>query len=167
MTELKKERDTVQEIRAAVENYFERDDIKHEPFDEKNVASAIYSVNAKFGHATVFFHAHKDKLILHFIIPLRAEEAERAKVGEFLLRANYGLNVGGFDFDFNDGEISYRIALYCGDEEFAPPTYEQIDFAVVIGLLMIDKYGNALVKVMFGLVEPEDAVEDAEEKNSD
>ncbi|MBR0260751.1 MAG: hypothetical protein IJQ85_03045 [Selenomonadaceae bacterium] len=158
------ERDTTAEIRAAVENFFERDEVKHEPFNERNVASAIYSVDAKFGHTTIFFYAYKDKLVIHMMIPLNADN-ERAKVAEFLHRANYGLNVGNFDFDFNDGEISYRIALYCGRDEFIPPTYEQIDFAVVIGLMMIEKYGNALVKVMFGLVEPEEAVAAAEEND--
>ncbi len=158
MATLAKGRDTLQEVRAAVEKFFERDSLKHEPFDERNVARAIYSVDTKFGHSTVIFHAYKDKLILHMMIPLSADKEERTKVGEFLLRANYGLKVGCFDFDFNDGEISYRISIYCGDENFAPPTYEQIDFAVIIGLMMVEKYGDALVKVMFGLVEPEDAI---------
>lgn len=164
MSNLEK-RDTTATIREAVENFFEVDSVKHEPFDEHNVASAIYSVDAKFGHATVFFRAYNDKLIITMVIPINADEAERSKVAEFLLRANYGLRVGCFDFDFNDGEISYRVALYCGEDEFIPPTYEQIDFAVVVGLLMIEKYGNALVKVMFGLIEPEDAVESAEEND--
>ena len=158
-----KGRDTLQEIKAAVENFFKRDDIKHKPFDERNIASAIYSVDSKFGHVTIFFHAYNDKIVLHMMIPLNASEPERHKVAEFLLRANYGLKVGGFDFDFDDGEISYRISIYCGEEEFTPPTYEQIDFAVIIGLLMVEKYGDALVKVMFGLVEPEDAIESVEE----
>lgn len=162
MAELRKDRDTLKEVRAAVENFFERDNLKYEPFNERNVAKAVYGVKSKFGRATVFFHAYKDKLVIKIMIPLDAAEEERAKVGEFLLRANYGLKVGGFDFDFNDGEISYRISIYCGDEEFSPPTYEQIDFAVIIGLMMVDKYGDALVKVMFGLVEPEDAIEAAE-----
>ncbi|MBR1805361.1 MAG: hypothetical protein IJ774_03120, partial [Selenomonadaceae bacterium] len=65
-------------------------------------------------------------------------------------------------FDFSDGEISYRTSIYCGADEFAPPTYEQIDFALVIGLIMIEKYGNALVKVMFGVLEPDDAIESVE-----
>ena len=159
------ERDTKAEIRAAVENFFERDGIKYTPFDEGNVACAIYSVDAKFGHAKIFFHAFKDKLILHFVIPLSAGEEERAKVGEFLLRANYGLNIGCFDFDFDDGEISYRVSIFCGEDEFAPPTYEQIDYSVIIGLMMIEKYGNALTKVLFGLVEPQDAIEDAEKND--
>lgn len=164
MSELEK-RDTTAEIRAAVENFFERDGLKHTPFNERNVASASYSVHSKFGHATVFFHAYKDKLVLHVMIPLNTDEAERSKVGEFLLRANYGLKVGGFDFDFDDGEISYRMSIYCGQDEFAPPTYEQIDFAVIIGLMMIDKYGDALIKVMFGLVEPKDAIDSVEERD--
>ena len=151
------------EIRAAVEDFFERDGIKYTPFDAENVARAIYSVDAKFGHVKIFFHAFKDKLILHFVIPLSADEEERAKVGEFLLRANYGLNVGCFDFDFDDGKISYRISIYCGEDEFAPPTYEQIYYSVIIGLMMIEKYGDALTKVMFGLIEPQEAVEGAEE----
>lgn len=158
MKDSEETRDTLQEIRAAVENYFERDKLKHEPFNERNVAKAVYGVDAKFGHADVFFHAYKDRLVIHIMIPLNAAEEERAKVGEFLLRANYGLKVGCFDFDFNDGEISYRMSIYCGNDEFAPPTYEQIDFAVVVGLSMVDRYGNALVKVMFGLVEPVDAI---------
>jgi len=156
------ERDTTAEIRAAVENFFEQDKIKFTPFDERNVASAIYNVDTKFGHATVFFRAYKDRLVFHFIVPLNAGEEERSKVGEFLLRANYGLKVGGFDFDFDDGEISYRISIYCGEENFMPPTYEQIDFSVIVGLMMLEKYGDALIKVMFGLVEPSDAIEAAE-----
>ena len=140
----------VAQVRAAVENFFEQDKIKFTPFDERNVARAIYNVDARFGHATIFFHAYNDRLVLHMMIPLKAEENERQKVAEFLLRANYGLKIGGFDFDFDDGEISYRISI------------EQIDFSVIIGLMMIEKYGNELVKVMFGLVEPEDAVASAE-----
>lgn len=154
-------RDTKQEIIAAVENYFETDELKHEPFDENDVAQATYAIRSKIQHVDVLFMAYGDRLVLRMMLPLRADD-ERAKVGEFLHRANYGLNNGNFDFDFNDGEISYRMAIYCGVDDFAPPTYEQIDFAVVVGLMMIDKYGDALIKVMFGLVEPVDAIEDAE-----
>ena len=158
----KEKRDTKQEIIKAVENYFEIDEVKHKPFDENDVAQATYAIQSKFQHADVLFMAYEDRLVIRMILPLRADD-ERAKVGEFLHRANYGLNNGNFDFDFDDGEISYRMAIYCGVDEFATPTYEQIDFALVVGLMMIDKYGDALIKVMFGLIEPVDAIEDVEE----
>ena len=153
---------TAEKIRETVEEYFKQEKIKYDPFNKRGVAHATYAAEAKFGHVEIFFHAYKDMLILHFIIPLKTGKEERAKVGEFILRANYGLKVGGFDFDFDDGEVSYRVALYCGADEFTPPTYEQIDAALSIGLMMVDKYGDALVKVMFGLAEPEDAISAAE-----
>ena len=151
------------EIQEAVEKYFKQEKAKYDPFDKRGVAHATYSVETKFGHVEIFFHAYNDMLILHFIIPLKAGEEERAKVGEYLLRANYGLKIGCFDFDFEDGEISYRVPIYCGVDEFAPPNHEQIDAALTIGLMMVDKYGDNLVKVMFGLAEPVDAVAAAEE----
>lgn len=157
-----KTRDTTAEVIAAVENFFTRDNVKYRPFDERNVAKATYSINTKFRRVDIFFHAYNDKLVLHMILPLSADEEERAKVAEFILRANYGLKVGGFDFDFNDGEISYRTSIYCGTDEFVAPTYEQIDFALTIGMIMVERYGDALVKVMFGILEPDDAIESVE-----
>ena len=155
-------RDTTAEVIAAVENFFARDKVRYRSFDERNVAKATYSIDTKFRHVDVFFHAYKDKLVLHMILPLSADEEERTKVAEFILRANYGLKIGGFDFDFNDGEISYRTSIYCGSDEFVAPTYEQIDFALTIGMIMVEKYGNALIKVMFGILEPDDAIESVE-----
>lgn len=152
----------IQEIKDAVDDFFEREGAKYQPFNEKDVAWAGYSVDTKFGGVRVFFHAHSDQLIIKAMLPVNADEEERSNVGEFLLRANYGLKVGGFDFDFRDGEISYRISIFCGRDEFVPPTYEQINFAVIIALMMVEKYSNSLVKVMFGMLDPEEAIELAE-----
>lgn len=157
------ERDTKQEIIAAVEDFFERDEVKYTPFNERGVARAGYGVKSKVNHVDVLFIASNDKLVVKAMLPLKADEDERAKVGEFLMRANYGLKVGGFDYDYNDGEISYRVSLYCGKEEFAPPTYDQIDYLLLVSLAMVSKYGDALLKVMFGMAEPEDAINSAEE----
>lgn len=154
--------DNTRAIREAVESFFERDDAKYRPFDEDNVARAGYGLRTKFRHVDAFFRAHKDKLVIRMILPISVDEEDRAKVAEFLHRANYGLMIGNFDFDFRDGEISYRVAIYCGDEDFEPPTYEQINFAVVISLMMIQKYGDALIKVVFGLLEAEEAIDSVE-----
>ena len=152
----------IKEIREAVEYYFIKEETKHDPFDERNVAHAGYSIHSRLDHVNAFFHVHKDKLVIRIYLPIKAREEDRAKVGEFLHRANYGLSSGSFDFDFDDGEISYRTCFYCGKEDFVPPTYEQIDFTLMVGLLTVDRYADALAKVIFGLVEPEDAIEEIE-----
>ena len=48
-----KKNDMTAEIRKAVEDFFERDEVKHEPFDERNVARAVYGVESKKASAKV------------------------------------------------------------------------------------------------------------------
>ena len=61
------------------------------------------------------FYAHviedKDLVLLYSICPMRAPEGRRHEVSTFLTRANYGLAVGNFELDFEDGEIRYKTVL--------------------------------------------------------
>ena len=96
------------------------------------------------------------------LIAIKADEENRPAVAEYLLRANYGMKTGGFDFDFNDGEISYRVSTYCGDENFVPPTHEQIDHAIKLCAAMTQRYGDGLLKVLYGLQTPKEAIQEVE-----
>ena len=156
------EQKRIKAIREALEHYFKIKGTKYFPFDRQNTAQAIYSTNTRFRHVTTFFRAYNEMLILSFVIPIQVTEEARAKVGEFILRVNCGLKVGNFDIDLDDGEIFYRLSIFCGYDEFAPPTYEKIDTALSIGIIMLEKYGDSLVKVMLGLAEPVDAIDAAE-----
>ena len=157
--------DTVELVKAAVENYFETDGLNYEPFGEYNIAKVGFNIKTKFGSVDMLFQASNRNLIIHTIIPIRASEDERLKVCEFLMRANSGLKTGCFDFDFDSGRISYRVSMFCGIEEFSPPTYEQIDYSVLISMSTVKRYGDALMKVVFGLVEPEEAIDEVEDED--
>ena len=92
--------DNKSRIIKAVEDYFEREELKYTPFNERDVAKASFRVKSKLQHVNVFFGAYNSKLIIRIILPINAGEDERAKVGEFLMRANYGLQIGCFDYDY-------------------------------------------------------------------
>lgn len=153
---------SVEMVKAAVENYFKTDNLTYEPFDENNVARTGFGVKAKLGRVDVLFIAYDNNLIIHTFIPFKVEEEERAKVGEFLLRANDGLKTGCFDFNFANSRISYRVSIFCGNKDFSPPTYEQIDYAVIASITTVQRYGNALMKVVFGFAEPQEAIDEIE-----
>lgn len=150
-----------QAIREAVEEYFKLEGFKFSGFDENGFARTSFRVKTKFGHADVIFHAQKDRLMLRSMLPLSADEETAPAVAEFLLRANYGMKNGGFDFDFNDGEISYRMPLYCGEEVDAP-THEQINFAVDSCLFAVQRYSDGLARIIYGLETPKEAIEKIE-----
>ena len=66
---------------------------------------------------------------------------------------------GCFEMDYSDGEIRFRTSLFCDD---TIPTYEQIKYMFYGNILSIEKYGDALTKVMYGMASPQDAIEEAE-----
>ena len=157
------ERDNTAEIRKAVERYFEKENYKYSGFNDKNATTISFNIKSKLSSANVRLQAQKNHLLIRSTLPIKAEESVRPEVAEFLLRANYGMKIGGFDFDFNDGEISFRASFYCGD---VAPTHEQIDHAIDVCLGMVQRYGDGIIKVIYGLQTSKDAIQEIEGSES-
>ncbi len=50
-------------------------------------------------------HADQDRYVFYSVIPVTAPEGRRIAVAELLTRANYGMLIGNFELDLDDGEI--------------------------------------------------------------
>ena len=59
---------------------------------------------------------HDGQITVHSICPRTAPEATRAAVAEFLTRVNYGLIIGNFEMDLEDGEVRYKTSIDVEDE---------------------------------------------------
>lgn len=84
--------------------------------------------------------------------PIKASQDSFAEVVEFITRANYGLKVGKFEFDYRDGEVRYQACLPCRE---SIPTMADIEHVVDIPILMMQRYGDGLVKNLMGFGSPE------------
>ncbi len=87
------------------------------------------------------------------VFPLHAEEKALPAIAEFLTRANYEINLGCFDMDFEDGEIRYKMAQFCGA---TVPTYEQIQKIFYVAITTINHYGNGIAKTLLSLGTPKE-----------
>lgn len=93
------------------------------------------------------------------VAPLNADEDVRMSVSEYLTRANYGLKVGKFEFDFSDGEVRFQSILSCVNSK---ASHEDVKRIVDCPVAMFSRYGNGLLKCMYGFSDPKSAVEEAE-----
>jgi hypothetical protein len=50
--------------------------------------------------------------ILYLYAPFEAPEARHAAVAEYIARANYGMWIGNFEFDYADGEVRYKSSVH-------------------------------------------------------
>ena len=100
-----------------------------------------------------------EQWVFYSVCPVSAPAANRAAVAELLTRANYGLVIGNFEMDFEDGEIRYKTGIdVCGDR-LTPALIRQMVYANVATM---DIYLPGILSVIYGDVSAAEAVAQVE-----
>ena len=93
--------------------------------------------------------------VFYCIVPLRVPEPQRPVIAELLSRINYGLNIGNFELDMNDGEIRYKTSI---DVEGGELTSRMAETVIAINISTTDRYFPSFTDVMYAGVAPVEAV---------
>lgn len=75
----------------------------------------------------------------------------RARIAEFITRANYGMVIGNFELDYSDGEIRYKTSV---DVEGSVLNSALIKQLVYTNVLTMDQYLPGILAVIEEEVEP-------------
>ena len=95
------------------------------------------------------------QLLVYSICPVKTPEDRRMAVAELLTRANYGLFIGNFELDFDDGEIRYKTSIDVEGDRLSPALVRPLVYANV---MMMDRYLPGIMSVIYGDVAPAEAV---------
>jgi len=147
-------------IFEAMVKFFEDDDWKFSRVEDRPILRMGF--RGESGTWTCFAKAREEQeqMIFHSICPVNAPEDKRQAVAEFLTRANYGLVVGNFEMDFDDGEIAYKTSIDVEGDALSSALAKQI---VYTNVLMMDKYLPGIMGVIYGKMTPAEAVKHVEE----
>lgn len=102
----------------------------------------------------------QDQCVFYSICPITTPEAHRTPMAEFLTRANYGLIIGNFELDLNDGEIRFKTSLDVEGTELNAALIKSLAYANV---LTMDRYLPGIMAVASGHASPIAAIEQIEE----
>ena len=156
-----KEHSYNENIAAAIKKFFEDDEWHFDFNEDEGVFKCGLAVHGKLGDVQVVVTVGSNDFTSYHILRIKASEDVRSAVAEYLTRANYGLKLGNFEMDFRDGEIRYKAYDMCAESEEAPDE-EIIRRCIYVGGAMVSRYGDPLLKVMFGFADPDEAVAEAE-----
>ena len=108
-----------------------------------------------------------EQLMFYSVWPEPVPEPRRAAVMEFVTRANYGLPVGNFELDLEDGEVRMKTSLDLEGVELSGSLCGNL---VDTNLAAMGRYLEGLLAVVAGEATPAeaiDAVEDDEDDDDD
>lgn len=146
-----------------VENYFNDNEWNHYEYDEQySVFRAGITLKCKLKRTNMNIICREGGLLFQFPVSIGTDDENESQVMEFIIRANNGTLLGGFQQDLDRNEINYSIYIPC--EEVT--NYKMIDRAISHGLYMLNEYGDELLAVMFGMKSAKEAIEAAEARSN-
>jgi hypothetical protein len=140
--------------------FLENDGWHPQPVGENGVYRVYFS--GAQGEYACFAQVRTDleQLLFYIVMPLRVPEMARPQVAEFITRANYGLRIGNFEMDYEDGEVRYKSSLDFEGEELTP---NWIRSTVYPAVQTMDRYMPGILAVVFGGKTPVEAISEVEE----
>lgn len=96
-----------------------------------------------------------EQFVFYSVCPVQAPEEKRLILAEFLTAVNYGLVIGNFEMDLDDGEVRYKTSLDVGGDELSEALVKN---AVYMNILMMDRYLPGILAVLYGGVSPAEAI---------
>jgi hypothetical protein len=146
-------------ILDVVTRFFQEDEWPFTPLEGKPILRTAFS--GKNGNWNCFAQAREEqyRFVFYSVCAANTPENRRQAMADFLTRANYGMIIGNFELDFNDGEVRYKTSIDVEGDELTPALVKQMVYANV---LTFDKYLPGIMKVMYTDVDPKAAVAEIE-----
>ena len=115
----------------------------------------------KSGTWSCFAKAEEDKdmMLFYSYCPVKVPENKRPLVGDFLTRANYGLLIGNFEMDYNDGEVRYKTSIDVEGDDLSKALVKRL---VYDNLAVMDRYLPGVLSVIYGGASPTEAIAQVE-----
>ena len=146
-------------IMDALVGFFETDAWPYTPVEGRPVLSMNFQ--GKNGQWVCYAQAREEQaqFVFYSACPVSVPENKRAAMAEFLTRANYGLIIGNFEMDFEDGEIRYKTSI---DVEGVQLTTELIKPLAYANVTMMDQYLPGIMSIIYSEVSPAEMIDQIE-----
>ena len=139
---------------------FLNDDSWHpQQLEDKTIFRVYYSGDNGDLRCYAQIRVDLEQFIFYVVAPVKAPEEVRSSVAEYITRANYGLRIGNFEMDFDDGEIRCKSSV---DFEESILDTNLIKNIIYPAVHTMDYYLPGLLSVMYGNQSPVQAIADIE-----
>ncbi len=139
-----------------VKQFFEEEEW---PFNQLEGEMVLHTaVQGENGSWDCFTQIREDQqqLIFYSTCPVIVLKDRRHAVMAFITRVNYGMAIGNFEMDLDDGEVRYKTSVDVENAHFSVPLMQSL---VYTNVLTMDEYLPGIQAVAEAGVPPNEAIE--------
>lgn len=94
------------------------------------------------------------RLAIYSAYPVNAEPGSRAELAELLTRVNYGMYIGNFEFDLDDGSVRFKTSLELADVELTAAMFDRL---LAVNLKEATRHARVIAEVAAGTLSAAEA----------
>jgi hypothetical protein len=123
--------------------------------------SASVNFGGRNGQWTCLARVIEEKEIFLFYsyCPVKAPPEKRPILADFITRANYGLYLGNFELDYNDGEVRFKTSIDVEGDRLSTALVKRL---VYDNVSVMDRYLPGVLSVIYGGASPTEAIAQVE-----
>jgi len=121
----------------AVEAYLESESWPYRRVEDRPVIQLSYSGDHGTWNCYAVSRDEHSQLVFYSVFPDVVPAERRLEVAEYLTRANYGLMIGNFEMDLDDGDVRYKTSVQLEDEAL---TIEGVRAVILPNVVVMDRY---------------------------
>jgi len=161
-TELAQSTPSSNTLLSQIINFFTEDDWSFTKLQGEPALRMAFQ--GKNGVWTCYAKAREEQqqFLFYSLCPIAPPKEKRSEIAHFLTRANYGMTIGNFELDFNDGEIRYKTSIDVEGDRLSPALIKRI---IYINVAMMDEYLPGIKAVIEQGVSPEAAIRAIEQSD--
>lgn len=150
-------------IDDAVREYLTKENLNFSEDTERGVFRSNFALKNCSLAATIVCQPDEAGFNYTLRTSVVVSEDRRDDVMKFVTMANFGMRLGGFQFDLNDGEIFFYASSLVGSE---PPEDAVIERIIWSSNITLDRYFNGLMKVIYADADPVKTVRNIEQRDT-
>lgn len=138
----------------AVRAFFDADEWPYSEVSEDQLRTSFGGDHGSWV-VTVEVRSAYERLICYSVITESVPAELRPAVAEYITRVNYGMSLGNFEMDYDQGELRYRTSIDVAGESLTPGLVKQVVYGNV---LTVDLFVAGARAVIEEGVAPADAI---------
>lgn len=150
-------------IKSFLRTHFETEDLERDGEDDM-ISFRLEDEGGSEWGCLALGDEQSEQAIFYSVVLETTPEEHRAEVMRFVTLANYGMQVGNFELDLEDGEVRFKTSV---DVEGLELTEGLLRNMVELNILMMGLYYDGLLAVMRGGMSADEAIAEIEDDGDD
>jgi len=150
-------------MKDLLSEFLKKEELKFSTEKDSDIIQISFSTKETNFQAVLHIREKIGLVLFYLFGPVNVPEERREDAAEYITKANFGLQIGNLELDFNDGEIRYKSTLIYEGIRPKDATFKRFMYPAIFTM---QRYYQHILPLIYGSLSVDEAIKVAEETDT-